>query len=172
MKIPGFRSKTNWKMGLATLVYGFIALFIIIAIIDPSSEEVAGDVEAEDPSANVEEVAEEVEELVVEEVEEVSLLTTEIENKITEWVSASTMYELYKLEADESTVEVWIELNDDATSDAEGYANGLAERVAGLYDYEVKVSVTAMQTMQDSDKIRAFGNSLFRPGKEVEYQTY
>jgi len=165
MKILGFRSKTNWKMGLATFVYGIIAVIVMLIIIDPSSEEVTVDeVEAKDP------IVEEVEE-VVERVE-VSLLTTEIENKITEWVSASTMYELYKLEADEETIDVWIELNDDAISGAKGYANGLAERVAGLYDYEVKVSVTAMQTMQDSDKIRAFGNSLFRPGKQTEYQTY
>jgi len=71
MKILGFRSKKNWKMFLASLVYGFIALFIIIAIIDPSSEEVAGDVEAKDPIAKVEEEAtEEVEEPVVEETPE------------------------------------------------------------------------------------------------------
>lgn len=67
MKIFGFRSKTNWKMFLATLGYGFIAMFIIVAIINPSSEEVAGDVEAEDPIANVEEEEAEVEEPVVEE---------------------------------------------------------------------------------------------------------
>jgi len=71
MKILGFRSKKNWKMFSASLVYGFIALFIIIAIIDPSSEEVAGDVEAKDPIAKVEEEAtEEVEEPVVEETPE------------------------------------------------------------------------------------------------------
>jgi hypothetical protein len=47
MKIPGYRSKKGWKMALATFGYGFILLVIIIAIIDPSTEETATPVTAE-----------------------------------------------------------------------------------------------------------------------------
>lgn len=38
MKIYGFRSKTTWKMALAGFAYGLVAMVIVIAIIDPSSE--------------------------------------------------------------------------------------------------------------------------------------
>lgn len=41
LKIPGYRSKTPWKMGVATFVYALILMIIVIAIIDPSSEETA-----------------------------------------------------------------------------------------------------------------------------------
>jgi hypothetical protein len=37
MKIPGFRSKTPWKMAVASFSYALILMVIIIAIIDPSS---------------------------------------------------------------------------------------------------------------------------------------
>ncbi|WP_332629185.1 hypothetical protein [Halalkalibacter flavus] len=59
MKILGFRSKKGWKMGLATFGYGFILMVIIIAIIDPSTEETTAPVEAEETTP-VEDVEEEV----------------------------------------------------------------------------------------------------------------
>lgn len=38
IKILGYRSKTPWKMGIATFIYGLVIVVVIIAIIDPSSE--------------------------------------------------------------------------------------------------------------------------------------
>lgn len=81
MKLLGYRSKTGWKMGLATFVYGFILLFIVIAIIDPSSEEIASEsIEAEETETEEEEATEtiaDVEEEPVEEVEPVEEESTE-----------------------------------------------------------------------------------------------
>lgn len=37
MKIPGFRSKTPWKMALAGFCYGLVLMVAVIAIINPSS---------------------------------------------------------------------------------------------------------------------------------------
>ena len=39
MKLFGYRSKTPWKMALATFTYGLVLLIIVIAIINPSSED-------------------------------------------------------------------------------------------------------------------------------------
>jgi len=36
--IPGFRSRTPWKMALAGFVYAVVLMVIVIAIINPSSE--------------------------------------------------------------------------------------------------------------------------------------
>lgn len=36
MKIPGFRTRTPWKMALASFFYTLVLGFIVIAIIDPS----------------------------------------------------------------------------------------------------------------------------------------
>jgi hypothetical protein len=39
MKIPGYRSRTGWKMGLASLGYGLLLLFLVFAIMGPFTEE-------------------------------------------------------------------------------------------------------------------------------------
>jgi hypothetical protein len=39
MKLFGYRSKTPWKMALATFSYGLVLMIIVIAIINPSSED-------------------------------------------------------------------------------------------------------------------------------------
>jgi len=64
-------------------------------------------------------------------------------------------------------------LKDEGITNAENLTNGLAERIVELYDYEVSVSVTAMQSIEGSDKVRAFGNSVFTPARgRVEYEPY
>jgi hypothetical protein len=90
MKIPGYRSRKGWKMGLATFGYGFILLVIIIAIIDPSTEEAAAPVEAEEP-AEVEEIEEEATEPETEEVEEVDEETV-AENQYTSSFELSNIF--------------------------------------------------------------------------------
>ena len=39
MKLFGYRSKTPWKMALATFTYGLVLMIIVIAFINPSSED-------------------------------------------------------------------------------------------------------------------------------------
>lgn len=39
VRVVGFRSKTPWRMALATFVYGMVLMVIVIAIINPSSED-------------------------------------------------------------------------------------------------------------------------------------
>ncbi|MFC0558467.1 hypothetical protein [Halalkalibacter alkalisediminis] len=41
MKLPGYRSKTGWKMGLATLGYGLLLLGLIVIIMGPFTDEAA-----------------------------------------------------------------------------------------------------------------------------------
>ncbi|WP_088105226.1 hypothetical protein [Halalkalibacter urbisdiaboli] len=77
MKLVGFRSKKPWKMGCAGFFYAFVLLVIVIAIIDPSTEENAepasADVEAEEPEEVEEEVTEPQEEEPTPEPEPVEL---------------------------------------------------------------------------------------------------
>lgn len=39
MKLFGYRSKKPWKMALATFTYGLVLMIVVIAIINPSSED-------------------------------------------------------------------------------------------------------------------------------------
>lgn len=39
MKIIGYRSKKPWKMAMATFFYGLVLMVIVIAVIDPSTED-------------------------------------------------------------------------------------------------------------------------------------
>jgi hypothetical protein len=105
--------------------------------------------------------------------QEGAVLTVAEEEQIVEWIDAATMYELNKIEGDSESITVWIDMEEAGIASAEDYANGLAERIAGLYDYEVTVTVTAMQSIEGSDKVRAFGSSLFTPAKgKAEYKPY
>lgn len=107
------------------------------------------------------------------EYSDTSGLTWGKEDKIETWIEDATMYSLYKLEEDDDgSIVIWINITDKGLRDAEGYANGLAKRVAKLWDYEKTISVTVMQPIKGSDKVRAFGNSLFMKGKLRGYKEY
>ncbi|ARK31918.1 hypothetical protein [Halalkalibacter krulwichiae] len=41
MKIPGYRSKKRWKMGLASFGYGLLVMTILLSIMGPFTKEVA-----------------------------------------------------------------------------------------------------------------------------------
>lgn len=107
------------------------------------------------------------------EPEEVPLLTEENEEKINSLIDKATMYEKAKLESDAEKITVWIDLKDNAIESAEEHANNLTNEIAQIYDYDIKVQVTAMQSIEDSEKVRAFGNSLFTPASgKTKYKAY
>ena len=145
-------SKLNSKQNLLSILV--LCIFVFLAVGSTDNEEV---------STNTEEINDE---------KESKKLSAEKKKEIKEWVDDATMYELEKLKmSDNEHVTVWIELEDEAISDSKDYTNGLTNRIAELYNYEQPVSVTAMQNISGSDKIRAFGQSIFSNGK-TEYKSY
>lgn len=151
MKLIGFRTKTGWKMTLSTIVYGLFGLIVLMMIIDPSAEETATTAQNEASE---------------------TVLTDEMAVTIEGWAKDATMYDLYKLEGDREVLTVWIELNDEAIKDAEGYTTALTNRIAKEFG-GIDISVTAMQSIEGSTDVLAFGSATYiGDSKKIEYKKY
>ena len=151
--IFGLNSKNLWKMVLACFVYGLLGLVTAIALTkkESNNRNEISIIEADDK-------------------EEFSILAKDKELQITKWVHDAPMYDLYKLEGTNDNVTVWIDMKNKALNEVEGFTNGLTTRIVKLFDYDIKVNVTSIQTIENSSEVRAFGTSLFLPARgKVEF---
>ena len=135
---------------------GVIGVIILLIIILSIRLESGSDLEALSESNNL---------------QPYSVLTKEKEEKIVEWINSASMYSLYTIEGSSNEVMVWIDMNDESLNDIEKYTKELADRIVKLYDYDIKVSVTAVQKTDENGLLFAYGTSIFKPGSgQIEFK--
>ena len=153
---------------------GIVVIVLIGAIANmgddgvPASNEQTNDAE----QAELEKAEKEKAEKEKAEQEAAKLLTPEIEQQIKD-IAKSDEWKIHTLEEDDG-ITLWLDFGESSVTqrEIEMLVNPVTDEIAGLFDWDESIAITAMATIEGSEKIRAYGNSIFNPGGKVRYMEY